>query len=41
MYIKLSKNKGAANARNIGIKKATGDYIAFQDSDDLFRSKRL
>lgn len=33
--IDLNKNKGAAAARNIGIKAATGQFIAFVDSDDL------
>ena len=33
-YIKLNENKGACYARNIGIKKAKGKYIAFVDSDD-------
>lgn len=28
------KNKGLSGARNFGIKKATGDYIHFLDSDD-------
>lgn len=28
------KNKGVSSARNIGIKKASGDYIIFVDSDD-------
>lgn len=27
-------NKGESNARNEGLKKATGDYIAFMDCDD-------
>lgn len=29
------KNKGLSDARNEGLKLATGDYIAFVDSDDL------
>lgn len=29
------KNKGLSGARNSGIKKATGDYLMFVDSDDL------
>ena len=29
------KNKGVASARNKGISVATGDYIAFVDSDDV------
>lgn len=35
-FIKLirTKNQGAANARNEGMKYITGDYISFVDSDD-------
>ena len=40
-YIKLNENKGACYARNIGIKKAKGKYIAFQDSDDIFDKYKL
>ena len=40
-YIKLSKNSGACYARNQGIKNATGKYIAFQDSDDVFHPDKL
>ena len=40
-YIKLIENKGGSNARNIGIKKARGKYISFQDSDDLYYPNKL
>jgi glycosyltransferase involved in cell wall biosynthesis len=37
----LGKNGGAAHARNMGIKKATGEYIAFLDSDDEFKKDKI
>ena len=40
-YIKLKENKGGANARNVGIKIAKGQYISFQDSDDIFYPNKL
>jgi len=40
-YIKLKENLGSSNARNIGIKMATGKYISFQDSDDIFYPNKL
>jgi glycosyltransferase involved in cell wall biosynthesis len=40
-YIKLDKNVGGAEARNIGARLATGDYLAFQDSDDEWTCLKL
>ena len=40
-YLKLDKNYGASFARNIGINKANGKFIAFQDSDDIFHKDKL
>lgn len=38
---KLQKNQGAGVARNNSIKNATGRYIAFCDSDDQWKPKKL
>ncbi len=35
------ENAGPAAARNNGIRRATGDYIAFEDSDDIWMPTKL
>jgi len=40
-YIRYSESRGANAARNIGIQAALGEYIAFQDSDDIWHSEKL
>ena len=37
----LKKNKGAAYCRNLAIKKSKSYYIAFIDSDDLWKKNKL
>ncbi len=38
---RLSINSGAAEARNLGILKAKGDFIAFLDSDDYWHPQKI
>lgn len=40
-YIKNQKNMGPAASRNIGVKQARYDYIAFEDSDDEWLPDKL
>jgi hypothetical protein len=39
--IELPENKGAAEARNIGVHRAAGDWIAFLDDDDLWLEAKI
>lgn len=40
-FIKKNKNSGAADSRNIALKKASGRWIAFLDSDDIWCLDKL
>lgn len=40
-YHRLEKNSGAAVARTTAMKMATGNYMAFLDSDDLWKKDKL
>ena len=41
ILLKNAQNKGPAASRNVGILKASGDYIAFLDSDDEFLPEKV
>lgn len=40
-YFKNLSNSGAAASRNKAVKEAKGQYLAFLDSDDIWKSKSL
>ena len=41
MTISRQKNQGAAGARNLGLKKASGEYVTFIDSDDEVKKTHI
>ena len=41
VYLENKKNLGRAKSRNIGIKKAKGNYIAVMDGDDISVKERF
>ena len=40
-YYRMQENGGQSKARNCGIQMAKYDYLAFEDSDDLWRPEKL
>jgi glycosyltransferase involved in cell wall biosynthesis len=41
VYIKNNVNKGSAESRNIGIRRASGKYITFLDDDDIYLPEKV
>ena len=41
VYLKIHNNGVIAASRNVGIRKAKGDWIAFLDSDDFWTADKL
>ena len=41
VYVKNNGKRGAASARNLGVKHASGEYVTFLDDDDIYLPGRL
>lgn len=41
VFIHCKKNRGVAQARNIGVEASHGEFIAFNDSDDVWKINKL
>jgi teichuronic acid biosynthesis glycosyltransferase TuaG len=41
IYIYYQENGGASKARNLGVNKSNGNWIAFLDSDDIWEQSKL
>ena len=39
--VRLDENHGAAAARNAGVRASRGEFVAFQDSDDVWKRNKL
>lgn len=40
-YVRHEENRGLAAARNTGLERATGDYMAYLDDDDIWKPTRI
>ena len=40
-FVLLAENSGPAHARNVGVRQASGEFIAFLDSDDIWLPQKL